>query len=238
MNCQEFRRKLLIEPRSRSKDFADHASSCPECAERARAALSFEDKLHAALKAPSPVALENLIRGARSGAAGYRRAEFNCRALALAAGMLLTIGLAGWMGFKWEQDFGASSDLGTVVVNHINDELDHLHVDHNVRPQALGFLLSRFGARLEGNIGQVRFAGLCPIGRQTGVHMVVPGQAGPVTVLIMPGQNLRHPIQVRSSRFFGVIVPTGYGSIAVVGEKLEPVERVVERMQQAIIWGA
>ena len=70
------------------------------------------------------------------------------------------------------------------------------------------------------------------------MHMVVPGQQGPITVLIMPGEYLMQAQQVRSPRFFGVIVPTVYGSMAVVGEKLEPVEEVVEKMQRAIIWDA
>jgi hypothetical protein len=66
--------------------------------------------------------------------------------------------------------------------------------------------------------------------------MVVPGKRGPITVLIMPGEYLMQPRQVRSSRFSGVIVPTVYGSMAVVGEKLEPVEKVVEKMRRTIIW--
>ncbi len=240
MNCQEFRRKLLIEPGSRSKEFDDHAASCRECAEQARQALRFEEKLHAALNVPSPTALGNRIIAARSDAAEPGRARFDSRWLALAAGLLLAVGLAGWMGYKWEQNFGISSGLGTAVVNHINAELDHLHADAdaNVGRPTLVLLLSQFGARLEGEIGRVSYASRCPIRRHFGVHMVLPGQEGPVTVLIMPGENLLHRREVRSSRFSGVIVPTAYGSMAVVGEKLEPVEQVVERMQQSIIWGA
>ena len=238
MNCLEFRRMLLIEPRSRSKEFAEHASSCAECAEQAKHALHFEDKLHAALRVPSPTALETRIITARSGAAESHRAGAYSRWLALAAGMLLAVGLAGWSGYKWEQTFGVSSGLETAVVDHINNELEQLHAHGNVGPQTLVLLLSQFGARIDGEIGSVSYASRCPIRRQPGVHMVVPGQEGPVTVLIMPGENLLHRRQVRSSRFSGVIVPTVYGSMAVVGEKLEPVERIVERIQQSIVWGA
>ncbi len=238
MNCMKFRRMLLIEPRTRSKEFAEHISSCPECAERAKQALHFEDKLHAVLRVPSPTALETRIITARSSAAEGHRTGACSRWLALAAGMLLAVGLTGWLGYEWEQKFGVSSGLETAVVDHINRELEHLHVLGDVAPQTLGLLLSQFGARIEGEIGSVSYAGRCPIRRHSGVHVVVPGQEGPVTVLFMPGENLLHRRPVRSSRFTGVIVPTVYGSMAVVGEKFEPVERVVERMQQSIVWGA
>ncbi len=236
MNCLEFRRKLLIEPRSRDKEFADHASSCPECAGEAEQAHRFEDRLHAALDVPRPVGLESRIISARSGATERGLSGFGSRWLALAAGTLLAIGLAGWMGYKWEHYFGVPSGLEMAVVNHINDELDHLHVDQDARPENLEFLLSQFGAGIEGDIGRVSFVTRCNIGRRSGVHMVVPGQQGPITVLIMPGEYLMQPRQVRSSRFSGVIVPTVYGSMAVVGEKLEPVEKVVEKMRRTIIW--
>lgn len=236
MNCPEFRRKLLIEPRSRDKELADHASSCPECASEAEQAYRFEDRLHAALDVPRPVRLEPRIMSARSRATERGLSGFGSRWLALAAGALLAIGLAGWMGYEWDRYFGVSSGLEMAVVNHIKYELDHLHDDQDVRPENLEFLLSQFGAGMEGDVGRVSFASRCDIGRHSGVHMVVPGQQGPITVLIMPGEYLMQAQQVRSPRFFGVIVPTVYGSMAVVGEKLEPVEEVVEKMQRAIIW--
>ena len=105
-------------------------------------------------------------------------------------------------------------------------------------PEALGFLLSQFGAELDRAVGRVSYASVCRIGRQTGVHVVVPGQQGPVTILIMPGEYVMRRSQVRSSRFSGVIVPTKKGSMAIVGQKLEPVDEVAERMQRAIVWGA
>ncbi len=236
MNCLEFRRKLLIEPRSRDREFADHATSCPECAGEAEQAHRFEDRLHAALDVPSPVGLESRIISARSSASDKGLSGFGSRWLALAAGVLLTIGLAGWMGYKWEHYFGVPSGLEVAVIDHINEELDHLHVDQDVRPENLVFLLSQFGAGMEGDIGRVNFVSRCSVRQHLGVHMVVPGQQGPITVLIMPGEYLMQPQQVRSPRFSGVIVPTVYGSMAVVGEKLEPVEQVVEKMQAMIIW--
>ena len=67
---------------------------------------------------------------------------------------------------------------------------------------------------------------------------VVPGRQGPVTVLIMPGEHRMKREQVSSFRFSGVIVPTDYGSMAVVGERLESVEHIVDKMKQAIVWDA
>ncbi len=238
MNCLEFRRKLLIEPRCRDKEFAAHASSCPDCAREAEQASRFEDQLHAALDVPSPVGLESRIIAARSSVAGQSLSGVGPRWLALAACMLLVVGLAGWTGYKWERYFGVASGLEATVINHINDELDHLHADRDIPPAVVKLLLSQFGASIEGNIGRVNYASRCYIRQHSGVHMVIPGEQGPITVLIMPREFLTQRKQVRSPRFSGVIVPTEYGSMAVVGEKLESVERVVKQMQQSIAWGA
>ncbi len=238
MNCLEFRRKLLIEPQSRDEEFAAHASSCPDCASEAEQASRLEDRLRTALDISSPVGLESRIIAARSGVSGQSVPGVDPRWFALAAGMLLAIGLAGWMGYKWEHYFGITSGLEAAVIKHINDEMDHLHVERDIPPDTLELLLSQFGATIDGNIGRINFVSRCNIRRHSGVHMVIPGEEGPITVLIMPREFLMQRKQVRSPRFSGVIVPTEYGSMAVVGEQLEPVERVVKQMQQSIVWGA
>ena len=156
----------------------------------------------------------------------------------LAAGILLAVGIAGWLGLNWNHRFQVNHGLQTAVISHIQDELDHLHADHNIKPGAVAYLLSQFGAAVKGDVGRVNFISRCDIRRQSGVHMVVPGRQGPVTVLIMPGEHRMEREQIRSSRYTGVIIPTDYGSMAVVGERLEPVEQIAEKMQQTIVWDA
>ena len=70
------------------------------------------------------------------------------------------------------------------------------------------------------------------------VHLVLPGQVGPVTVFFMPGEMADATVPVDSTRFQGEIVPTAWGSIAVVGETGEALEGLGERLVTAVRWPA
>lgn len=238
MNCLEFRQNLLIEPRSQDQAFIEHAAACPECAREARRALRFEERLRSALDVPKPIGMESRILSARSGSWLNALLTSAPRWAALAAGLLMTLGLAGWFSYHWHDYIGTPSGLELAVLNHILDEREHLHEDRDIPSAAVERLISHFGARIEGDIGRVSFVSRCNIRKYSGVHMVVTGQQGPVTVLMMPGEYLQHQREVRSSRFTGLIAPTGYGSIAVVGEQSEPLEKVVERIMRVVVWDA
>ena len=83
---------------------------------------------------------------------------------------------------------------------------------------------------------RLRQRGRCRIRRWDGVHLVLRGRAGGVTVLLMPQEYRREPERVSSRRFSGVILPTPNGSMAVIGEKSEPLEDAARRIQGAILW--
>ncbi|MEA3274619.1 MAG: DUF3379 family protein [Pseudomonadota bacterium] len=78
------------------------------------------------------------------------------------------------------------------------------------------------------------YAARCNIRRQEGVHLVLPGDKGAVTLLFMPNEHLPDSRSVSSAHLDGVIVPTSYGSLAVVGEKSESVSPILKRIQAAV----
>ena len=64
----------------------------------------------------------------------------------------------------------------------------------------------------------------------------MPGQMGPITVFFMPGEMTESSMPVSSTRFSGKILPTAWGSIAVVGENGEPLDGLGERLAAAVRW--
>jgi hypothetical protein len=82
----------------------------------------------------------------------------------------------------------------------------------------------------------VNFAAECLMRNRTGVHLVMPGQMGPITVFFMPGEMAESIMPVSSTRFSGKILPTAWGSIAVVGENGEPLDGLGERLAAAVHW--
>jgi len=236
MNCLEFRRRSMVDPMSQDAELAEHSSTCARCAREAQRMAGFEQALRHALNIRPPEGLEARILLAQSFNATRRTSTVGARWLTAAAALLVAVGVTGWLGYRWDAYFGEPEGLAMAVLNHVNGELSYLQVDRDVQSNQLGQLFAHFGARLNSDIGGVSYAGRCDIRTQPGVHLVVPGQQGAVTLLFMPHEHLTEPKPIRSDRFTGIIVPTDVGSMAVVGEKGEPVSHVAARVQHLVVW--
>lgn len=236
MNCIEFRHQLLTDPRCKDSTFNQHRDTCSACAREATSALQLEDKLLESLSVTPPDGLNARIILAQTLSNKKNRSVFQHQWLTAAAMIVLVIGMAGWLGYQWTDQQSSYSNLQTAVLNHITDELDHLHEDRNVQMADISSLLAPFGARLDGNPGQVNYLGRCNIRKQAGIHIVVPGHAGSVTILLMPGEHIDAAMDVSSSRFSGHIIPTDYGSIAVVGEHGEALDDITDNIINNIRW--
>lgn len=234
MNCIEFRRRLLTDPDDRDSDFLGHEANCPDCATFARETRAQEIHLRALLNSVSPPpGLGERVRLA----ARFERAAERRRSLwyAAAAGVVLAVGIS-LTTLLYNADTRAGLELARSVVNHIEDEAHHLREVNAVPTARVRFVLRRFGADLLADIGPVNFAAECLMRHRTGVHLVLPGRQGPITVFYMPGEMIDAEVAVESPRFEGYIVPTGWGSVAVVGEAGEHLEGLGQRLAAAVSW--
>jgi len=116
------------------------------------------------------------------------------------------------------------------------DEPDHLAARHDLGTQRVATVLARLGGGVSGDIGEVWFADVCAIRKALGAHLVLAGRTGPVTVLVMPGERLSHRLIVVAPGFNGVVLPTSYGSLAVVGRPGETLEDRVATLQRRLVW--
>ena len=84
-------------------------------------------------------------------------------------------------------------------------------------------------------VGTVSYVKLCPFRGTMVAHFVVQGSAGPVTVLLLPNEEVSEPVIVDEEGFTGTIVSleTG-GSIAVVGNQEEQIEDIKNRVAAAV----
>ena len=236
MNCIEFRHQLLTDPRCKNSAFYQHRDTCSACANESVRALQLEDKLLDSFSVAPPEGLNARIILAQTMNNEKNRRGFQHQWLAAAAMTLLVIGLTGWLGFQWTNQQSRVSNLQTAVLNHITDELDHLHEDNNIQMADISNLLAPFGGRLNGDPGLINYLGRCNIRKQAGIHLVVPGHKGSVTVLLMPGEYVDAAMDISSARFTGRIIPTDYGSIAVVGEHGEALDNISDNIIRNIRW--
>ncbi|MGD2082405.1 MAG: DUF3379 family protein [Chromatiales bacterium] len=224
IDCREVRRRLLIDPRDPDPGLRRHREGCPACDRAANDALAFEARLRRALSVDPPPGLAGRVRRALGRRAAVR--------VGAAAAVVLGLGLAAWIG----AGLTARPDLAGVVAGHIEAEAEHLSARQAVGAPQLAALVGELGGELTRGIGEVRFAGLCVIRDHYGIHLVVKGRHGPVTVLIMPGEDPGRDRSVSTGRLRGLILPTAYGSLAVVGEPQEPLHAWADEVRGALVW--
>lgn len=234
MNCLEFRRRLTIDPLSADEDLREHEQDCPACMLFARQIRADEFKLRAMFSSISPP--EGMADRIRLAAGFEQRAESRRRWwYGAAATVLMAIGVSMVSLFTTSLERGDVA-LAQSVIYHIEDEASHLREASPVSTGRINFVFQRFGARLTSDIGPVNFAAECLMRKRNGVHLVLPGHAGPITVFFMPGETAADETTIESPRFRGYLVATDWGSIAVVGEQGEVLDGIGERLAEAVVW--
>lgn len=226
MDELEFRRRCYTDPGDPELEQA-----CKESQEHFRAysaARRFDQQTRDALEVPAPEGLAGRILLAQSLDDGppARARQWLASAAAVAA---LATGLV-----LLSPD--TPLPLNEVALNHIHNELHHLHEPGVVPASEVSQLLAEFNASVGDSLPQVTYAGPCDIRDKPGIHMVLNGQRGPVTLLIMPGQPLTADLAVGDDRFQGRVVPTSTGSMAIVGNPDEDIDRIEQQVRDAITW--
>lgn len=252
MTREEFEQAVLAEP------FTD----CPDCAAYAREhsdGMQFLERVQrldaqlrdvmqvavpASLSAPIPdmaalqaatdaTATDNVV----SMASKRRKSRVVAPAWALAACVALVA-----VFVVRQQDAGLAPGgvdteaLTAEVIEHLGPEISSMRlVSTEVSASKLESVLAPAGATMDQAPGVVSYAKSCLINGKLVPHLVVQGEAGPVTVLLMPGEAIDGPVSIMRDGFEGVILPVGDGgSIAIIGRDKASVEAVQRDTQSAV----
>jgi hypothetical protein len=247
MNCDDFRHQLLVDPNCKDAEFVHHAANCPDCAPEARRALAFEAKLHTALAAETR---RHRIPTAKPVEFSAHRAQGRrIIAWAIVGTLILGLGFNLWSGGGIDRGLGpivvtastAGTPLATAILDHIDSEPAALAAEHPVPEPTLALLLVSTGITiapraLGPELRPVRYAARCSLRHRDVIHLVLTGETGPVTLLLMPNEPVARAERIRSGRLEGLIVPAGRGSLAIVGEPEETVTWIARRIQGEILW--
>ncbi len=229
MNCLEFRRAILIDPKDFAAALESHAKTCAVCASFRNDQLAFEKELNNTMSVDIPDGLTSRILLAQS--TGKVQTQKRHRKLyAIAASFILVIGI-----MIGAQINPVAQPIEQLVLSHVNTEKKHLQDRLNVKQAKLNTIFSKLNMNVSSSLGTVNYAGNCDIrNKDKGAHIVLQGKNGPVTVLIMPAENITSRRTIADQRFHGVIIPAHRGSIAVVGEHDEVLEPYVQQLGRVI----
>jgi len=224
MGCLEFRQRCGAEPDCELPAFTGHERECAACAAHARQLRELDASILQALRIP----VRTPRRASPANLAGAPR-----RLLALAASLVLAVGLATGVWLSLPQEALASAVLG-----HVDHEREAwLASETPVAREVLEAVLDAGKASMPQSTGLVTFARTCPIRGKPVPHLVIQGQQGPIMLLLMPEEPVPAPVPLERPGYTGIIVPVSGGSIALVGVAGEPVRETAEEISRTVSWG-
>jgi hypothetical protein len=214
MNCLEFRRAALADPRRLAADAARHAEQCTACKEFLAHSLEFEAQLTAALRVPVPQGLDARLL---ERAAAARRPRW----LALAASLLAAIAIALALGWP-RSDAVALAGIDFVVFDEAQSIADAKPTDM----QVLAAVARNMGVSLPEQLGALNYVCIYPFAAGAAHHVLVKSPLGKVTLLLIPERTVSARTAAAAHGLQAAVLPAAAGSIVIIGESARSIGRV------------
>lgn len=234
MDCNDYKEALLADPGF--EDESGHLEGCASCQALTAEVASLESQMKAALEIGVPelrmpdlpdIEADNVVQ------MQTRRMMSKPAWFAVAA----TVVLAVFVGIR---TVPVGDNLGTLeerVLAHIDHEPGALVVsDTPVTNRGLARAVPQQVANMNHDAGLITYAQSCVINGQTIPHLVIQGERGPITILLMPDEFVESATVVEGKSIHGFILPVGKGSIAIVGERDEQLDRVKQNVLDSVMW--
>lgn len=236
MNCLEFRRQLLTEPEVDDPALVAHEHDCEQCGLFAQNEARFERDLKEVMSIDVPKGLAERIKMRQGIVEEVHRKHVRPWRYAVAASLLLVMVVVVVIGYQTQRLSETEALLQQAVLDHIHGELQSLVAQQDIELEQLNLLLKPLGGHASSKIGKVNYASRCEINEHLGVHFILDGHRGPVTVIYISNEQVRRDSQIKNARFDGMLIPAGEGSLAIVGERGEALDELTERLKNNIKW--
>jgi len=237
MNCEEYRQALTAEPGF--KDESRHADDCVECRGYSAGILALDAGIARAMKISVPeLRMPELPNLDVADVVSFPARRFLSRPVWF--GLAATVLLAAMVGLRLMGP-GMDETAGTLeeqVLAHVDHEPDALLPSSTpVTDRRLADAVPGNIATMNRDIGLITFAAFCKINGQDVPHLVVQGERGPITILLMPYEKVAAATPLNGVNIHGVILPVGDGSIAIIGDREESLEDVQQNILHSVVWG-
>mgnify|MGYP001057927029 FL=1 len=233
MNCEQYREAIAADPAFDGG--AGHLSECAACQAYRREMLELDRVIGRALAidVPELVVPELPDIDADKVVALPRRRWRSTTLLAVAA----TVVLAAFIGIRMLGPGPQYGSLSEELLAHLDHEPYALRVtDVPVSDARLAAVVPGDMARMDHGAGLITYAQTCVINGHEVPHLVIQGERGPVTLMLMPDEKVAAPETFTGDNIKGVILPVGNGSIALLGAPDEPFERIEKRVMDSVTW--
>ncbi len=228
MNCLEFRREKLADPRRLPPEALAHLNDCAACRGFAAEVDENEARLAAVLDVPVPEGIAERIILRRK-----TQTRFSPRLGMLAASLVLTFafGLHQW------KDAG-SQEYARLAIEHVMHEPESFTSTRLADPELLRRVMHTFGGEMQASLGKVRYMKLCPVPEGTGWHIVFEAEDGKLaTLILIPAKRMKTDAeQAQVGGWNAVARPGGQGFYAVIADSPDALAKADELVRQRVRW--
>ena len=232
MNCEEFKQAVAADP---SFDGGSaHLKDCADCAAYQADMRAFDQKLvkALALNVP-PLRMPELPEIDSENVVTLPGRRIFRPWLAVAA----TVVIAAAVGFRMLGPELQAESLQDQILAHMDHDSSGIVVTSTPVPdQRLSAVVPGNIARMDHSAGLITFARSCPINGKSVPHLVIQGESGPVTILLMPEEFVAEASSITGENISGIILPVGKGSIAIIGNSGERLDKIQKSVVDSVTW--
>ena len=213
-----------------------HLSACSDCGAFRDQMRALDRKIVRALAIDVPSLsmpeLSDVDTAAVVPLAGHRR--FTMPAWMAVAAMLV---LGAFIGFRMIGGNVEYPSLADEIVAHLDHEPYALRVsDRAVSDRRLAKVVPANVATMNHDAGLITYAQTCVINGRKIPHLVVQGERGPVTILLLPDEAIDSAVPIEGESINGILLPVGGGSVAIIGERDERLDDIRENVMNSVTW--
>lgn len=233
MNCDQYREAIAAEPTFDGG--AGHLSECEACQAYRREMLELDEAIGRALAIAVPeLAVPELPDSDVGNVVALPRRRWSAPAiLAVAA----TVVLAAFIGLRMLDTDPQYESLSDELLAHLEHEPYALRVtDVPVSGSRLASVVPANVADMDHSAGLITYAQSCVIRGREVPHLVIQGERGPVTLLLLPHEKVSAPESFAGEGIKGIILPVGDGSIALFGDREEALDRIGKEVLDSVTW--
>lgn len=233
MDCENY--KLIQTADPASVEGAEHLASCADCRQYDDELQVLNGKIAQALDIAVPeLKLPELPELVAENVAVLhpRRAVTKPVWFALAASIMVAV----FIGVSLSGVDDADLSIVDQLLAHIDHEPYALRSVRPVSAKRLAKVVPASIATMDNEAGLITYAQSCVINGRDVPHLVIQGENGPVTILLMPKEAISEKTAVDGESVHGFIFPFGDGSFAIIGEKGEPIDQMKRRVMESVTW--
>ena len=234
MNCEEYREATAANPAFDGG--VSHVAACSDCRAYQREMLALNVKIAKAMQLHVPDLKMPELPEIETGTVATlpaRKPWLKPMLFAVAA----TVVLATSISLRVSGVFQSYGSLAEEVLAHMDHEPGALRVtDEPVSDTRLAKAVPAKYAMFDRDASLITYAQPCTINGKDVPHLVIQGEYGPVTILLMPEEKIAEAMPIDGKSVKGVILPVGDGSIAIVGDRKEQLESIQQNVVNSVTW--